>query len=179
MRYAVVFEKLGETSWMMCQIPSGDPLAGDGGWPTGGHSRDQLTMRLSIRSLLVLQSIVAMVMVVFIEHSGWGIFLVALLAACGSAFATRQLRGKCRFVGFVVAAVLSSLLYVLSAGPYLGVGRIFDSATRAQIHGLFGWTYRPLNIAPQPKAQPVGLRRQDSAKTRLHDAYLGYLKSFR
>jgi hypothetical protein len=135
--------------------------------------------RLSIRSLLVLQALAAMIMLVFVGHWGWGTFLVALLATCGSAFAALRSRGGRRGVGSLAAASLAVILYVLSVGPCQGVGRVFSVATRTQIHLAAGWLFQPLRQIDWPHQTASCRCGASTVSSHLCFAYQRYLQSFR
>ncbi len=163
---------------MLNRFPSFDPPRLSGlqverdGQPTGW------LIRMSIRSLLLLQTIVAMIMLVFIGHWGWGTFLVTLLATFGSAFATLRSPGRRRSVGFLATISLVAILYLLSFGPFQGIGRIFNVATRVQIHHALGWVYQPLDRVGWCQQTSNGPPGKQAVEDKLGSAYQRYLRSF-
>ena len=134
--------------------------------------------RVTVRGLLVMQSWIALIIVVFIGHWGWGVFLLAMyLAGIGILLARRSSGGRRMFVGVAALAAIL-LLYPLSLGPCRDVLRIFEMRTRAKLVNSIGWIYAPLSHVYQPASGLECLCNRDNIDSGLCGAYHFYIESF-
>lgn len=144
--------------------------------PEGHHV--QSVSRFSIRGLIALQSWMALVIVVFLGHWGWGVFLLAMYLSGIAFLVTLRSRGALRMLAGLLFLATLLMLYPLSLGPCRNTLRIFEMSTRVKLVNALGSLYFPLSKVYQPDSGLDCLCDRDSIESGLCGAYHYYIESF-